>query len=135
MSFKDKLIIIIIIIIIFASFMFRIHMHCIIFYIHIAVLQSYLSLFSHIPCIHFAKFGTRLDLKIVWLIFESFLHFHICYFLCVNCRKFFFLTDMMDNQCANIFSTYATVYGSHNVMFAFIERENIFLHMYPQLSF
>ena len=41
----------------------------------------------------------------------------------------------MDNQCANIFSTHATVYGSYSVMFAFIERENIFLHVYPQLSF
>ena len=46
-----------------------------------------------------------------------------------------FLRDMMDNQCANIFSTHATVYGSHSVMFAFIERENIFLHVYPQLNF
>ena len=41
----------------------------------------------------------------------------------------------MDNQCANIFSTRATVYGSHSVKFAFIERENIFLHVYLQLSF
>ena len=32
----------------------------------------------------------------------------------------------MDNECANIFSTHATVYGSHSAMFAFIERENIF---------
>ena len=32
----------------------------------------------------------------------------------------------MDNQCANIFSTHATIYGSHSAMFAFIERENIF---------
>ena len=50
-------------------------------------------------------------------------------------HKIFFLQDMMDNQCANIFSTHATVYGSYSVMFAFIERENIFLHVYPQLSF
>ena len=41
---------------------------------------------------------------------------------------------MMDNQCANIFSTHTTVYGSHSVKFAFIERENIFFHVYPQLS-
>ena len=41
----------------------------------------------------------------------------------------------MDNQCANIFSTHATVYESHSVKFAFIERDNIFLHVYPQLSF
>ena len=41
----------------------------------------------------------------------------------------------MDNQCANIFSTHATVYGSHSVKFAFIERENIFPHVYPQLNF
>ena len=42
---------------------------------------------------------------------------------------------MMDNQCVNIFSTYATIYGSHTVKFAFIERENIFLFVYPQLNF
>ena len=50
-------------------------------------------------------------------------------------QNIFFLKDMMDNQCANIFSTYATIYGSHSVMFAFIKRDNIFLHVYPQLSF
>ena len=33
---------------------------------------------------------------------------------------------MMDNQCANIFSTQTTVYGSHSVKFAFIGRENFF---------
>ena len=50
------------------------------FCIHLAVLQSYLSLFWHITCIHFAKLGTQLDLKIDWLIFESFVHSSICYF-------------------------------------------------------
>ena len=48
---------------------------------------------------------------------------------------FFFLRDMMDNQCANIFYTHATAYRSHSVKFALIERENIFLHVYPQFSF
>ena len=118
-----------------ASFMFRILIYCIVFCIHLAVLQLYLSLFSHITCIHFAKLSTQLDLKIDWLIFESFVHFSICNFLSVNCIIFFFLRDMLDNQCVNIFSTYATVYGSHSVKFAFIERENIFLHVYLQLSF
>ena len=55
-------------------------------------------------------------------------------FMC-ELQKIFFLRDMMDNQCANIFCTHATVYGSHSVIFAFIERENIFLHVYSQLSF
>ena len=41
-----------------ASFVFRIHMHCIVFCIHPAFLQSYLTSFSHIICIHFAKLGT-----------------------------------------------------------------------------
>ena len=46
---------------------------------------------------------------------------------------------MMDNNCSNIFSAWfefkrPSVYGSHSVKFAFIERENIFLHVYPQLS-
>ena len=43
--------------------------------------------------------------------------------------KIFFLRDMMDNQCANIFFTHATVYGSHSVKFAFIEKENIRVHV------
>ena len=60
-----------------ASFMFMIHMHCIVFCIHLA-LQSYLSSFSYVTCIHFAKLGTQLYLKIDWLIFESFVHFSIC---------------------------------------------------------
>ena len=49
--------------------------------------------------------------------------------------KIFFLRDMMDNQCANIFFTHTTAYGSYSVKFAFIERENIFLYVYPQLYF
>ena len=55
-------------------------------------------------------------------------------FMC-ELKKIFFLRDMIDNQCANIFFTHVTVYGSHSVKFAFIEKENIFLHVYPQLSF
>ena len=35
----------------------------------------------------------------------------------------------MDNQCANIFFTHVTIYGSHSVKFANIERENIFLQV------
>ena len=83
-----------------ASFMFRIHMHCIVFYIHLVVLQSYISLFSYITCIHFAKLGTQLDLKIDWLIFESFVHFSIYYFSwCVKCWKLrIFFWDIMDNN-------------------------------------
>ena len=50
-------------------------------------------------------------------------------------QKIFFLRDMMDNQCANIFSTHAFIYGLHSVKLAFIERENMFLNVYPQLSF
>ena len=44
---------------------------------------------------------------------------------------------MMDNQCANIFSTHATVYVSHSAMFAFYWKREyfFFLHVYPQLSF
>ena len=61
------------------SFIFRIYMHCIFFCSNLVVLQSYFLLFSHITCIHF-KLGTQLDLKIDWLIFESFVHFSICYF-------------------------------------------------------
>ena len=36
----------------------RIHMHSIVFFIHLTVLQLYLSFFSHITCIHIAKLGT-----------------------------------------------------------------------------
>ena len=50
-------------------------------------------------------------------------------------QEIFFLRDIMNNQCANIFSTHATVYGSYSVKFAFIKRDNIFLYVSPQLSF
>ena len=43
------------------------------------------------------------------------------FFMC-ELQKIFFLRDMIDNQCTNIFSTHATVYGSHSVKFAFIEK-------------
>ena len=56
-------------------------------------------------------------------------------FLMCELQEIFFVRDMMDNQCANIFSTHATFYGSHSVKFAFIERENIFLHVYPRHRF
>ena len=36
---------------------------------------------------------------------------------------------MMDNQYANIFSTYATVYGSHSAMFAFYWKREYFFFM------
>ena len=38
-------------------------LHC--FCIHLAVLQLYFSLFSHITCIHFATLGTQLDQKLI----------------------------------------------------------------------
>ena len=50
-------------------------------------------------------------------------------------QKIFFLRDMMDNQYANIFSTHANVYGSHSIMFAFIERESIFFMCIHNLVF
>ena len=56
------------------------------------------------------------------------------FFMC-ELQKIFFLRDMMDNQYANIFSTHATVYGSHSVKFAYIERENIFLQVNPHFFF
>ena len=89
---------------------------------------------SHITCIHFTKLGTQLDLK-DWLINFWVMYFLVYAIFMCELQKIFFLSDMMDNQCTNIFSTHATVYGSHSVMFAFIERKNIFLHVYPQLSF
>ena len=49
-------------------------------------------------------------------------------------QKIFFLRNMMNNQCANIFCTHTIIYGSHSVKFAFIERE-YFFNVYPQLSF
>ena len=63
-----------------------------------------------------------------------FLVYALFFFMC-KLYKIFFLRDMMDNQCANIFSTHATVYGSHSVKFAFIKIDNIFLHVYSQLIF
>ena len=56
------------------------------------------------------------------------------HFMC-ELQEIFFLRDMMDNQCVNIFSTHAIVFVLHSVKFVFIERENIFLYVYPKLSF
>ena len=52
----------------YASFVFRIHMHCIVF---VSILQfcSHISHCFHTTCIHFAILGTQLDQKIDWLIF------------------------------------------------------------------
>ena len=52
-----------------ASFMFRIHMHCIVF---VSILQfcSHIFHYFHTTCIHFGTLGTQLDQKIDWLIFE-----------------------------------------------------------------
>ena len=121
----------------FFYFLFFLHhlclgLTCIAFFfffcIHLVVLQSYLLLFSQITCIHFAKLGTQLDLKIDWLIFESFVYSSICYFY-VRTIENYFLTRYNGYSSATIFSTYATVYGSHSVKFAFIERENICVHV------
>ena len=46
-------------------------------------------------------------------------------FMC-ELKKIFFLRDMIDNQCANIFSTNATVYGSHSAMFVFYWKREFF---------
>ena len=51
------------------------------------------------------------------------------FFIC-ELQKIFFLRDMMDNQYANIFSTHATVYGSHSAMFAFYWKREYFFFMY-----
>ena len=51
------------------------------------------------------------------------------FFMC-ELQKIFFLRDMMDNQYANIFSTHATVYGSHSAMFAFYWKREYFFFMY-----
>ena len=58
-----------------------------------------------------------------WLINFWAMYFLVYAFFMCELLKIFFLRDMMDNQCANIFSTHVTVYGSHNGKFAFIERE------------
>ena len=99
-------------------------MHC--FCIHLAVLQSYLSLFSHITCIHFATLGTQLDQKLIdW--FLSYVLSSIFLFYMWTVENIFL--RRYDNQCANIFSTYAIVYGSHGAMFAFYGKREYFFFM------
>ena len=50
------------------------------------------------------------------------------FFIC-ELQKIIFLRDMMDNQYANIFSTHATVYGSHSAIFAFYWKREYFFFM------
>ena len=60
------------------------------------------------------------------------------FFVC-ELQKIFFLKDMMDNKCANIFSIHAYVYGSHSVKFAFmcilnlVFKFGLCLFIYPHL--
>ena len=55
-------------------------------------------------------------------------------FMCAL-QEIFFLKDMMDNQCANIFSTHVTVYGSLSVKLHLLKERIFFLYVYPQLNF
>ena len=95
------------------------------FCIYLAVLQLYLSLFSHITCINFAKLDTQLDLKIDWLIFESFVHFSICYFLCVNCCKYF-SKEIWWIINVQIFSLLMQLFMGHIVSSLHLLKERIF---------
>ena len=51
-------------------------------------------------------------------------------------QKIFFLRDMMDNQCANIFSTQCNCLWVTQCHVCILLKERIFfLHVYPRLSF
>ena len=63
-----------------------------------------------------------------WLINFWAMYFLVFFFIC-ELYKIFFLRDMMDNQWANIFSTHATVYGSHSAIFAFYWKKEYFFFM------
>ena len=64
-----------------------------------------------------------------WLINFWVMYFLVYAFFMCELLKIYFLRDMMDNQCANIFSTHATVYGSHSAMFAFYWKREYFFFM------
>ena len=56
-------------------------------------------------------------------------------FMC-ELQKVFFLRDMMDNQCKNIFSTQCNCLWVTQYHVCSLLKERIFfLHVYPQLSF
>ena len=83
----------------------KIHIHCIVFFIHLTFLQSYLSLFSYTTCIHFAKLDTQLDLKNRLINFWVLcILVYVIFSWCVNCWKMeiYIFWDMRDNECANI---------------------------------
>ena len=65
----------------------------------------------------------------IWVINFWAMYFLIYVFFMCELQKIFFLRDMMDNQCANIFSTYAIVYGSYSAMFAFYWKREYFFFM------
>ena len=68
-----------------------------------------------------------------WLINFWAMYFLVYAFFCVNCRIFFFLRDMMDNQCANIFSTWFEfrhhLFMGHIVSSLHLSKEIIFFFM------
>ena len=62
---------------------------------------------SHTTRIHFTKLSSQLDLKIDWFIFEVSRFQYMMFFLMCKLLKIgnIFLREMVDNKCANIFST------------------------------
>ena len=100
-------------------------MHC--FCIHLAVLQSYLSLLSHITCIHFATLGTQLYQKIDWLIFELCTFYYMPFF-CVNCRKYF-SQEIWWIINVQIFSLLMQLFMGHIVSSLHLLKERIFIFM------
>ena len=67
-----------------------------------------------------------------WFEFSKYLDTwkHIACWIFISLRSILYSLNWLYLECLH-----ASVYGSHSVKFAYIERENIFLHGYPQLLF
>ena len=89
-----------------------------IFSTHATIYESHSVKFAFIERENIFFFMCILNLVFFFLNLVGLRSLNVTRIIC-ELQKIFFLRDMMDNQCANIFSTHATVYGSHSAMFAF----------------
>ena len=68
-------------------------------------------------------------MRFIW-VQNTLTHEKITCWIFISLRSILYSLNWLCLKCLH-----ASVYGSHSVKFAYIERENIFLHMYPQLFF
>ena len=68
-------------------------------------------------------------MRLIW-VQNTLTHENITCWIFISLRSILYSLNWLGLECLH-----ASVYGSHSVEFAYIERDNIFLRVYPQLFF